>query len=135
MRAAQRAIARHGAPEISNTDQGCQVTSAEFPAPLLPRGVKLSMDGKGRCLDNVFVERLWRTVKSEDVRLKRYGSMVDAPAQLDQFFGFYNQRRPHSSLAAATPAETCRATRCVAIKQRPNAPKLKSKVFRAVPRS
>ena len=114
---------------------GLSVHVGRVPGPLAaPRGEVV--DGRQRPVPhNVFVERLWRTVKSEEVYLKCYRSMVDAPAQLDQFFGFYNQRRPHSSLAAATPAETCRATRCVAIKQRPNAPKLKSKVFRAVPRS
>lgn len=92
MRVVQRALARHGPPEIFHTDQGCQFTSAEFTAPLLALGVKLSMDGKGRCLDNVFVEWLWRTVKYEEVDLKSYVSMVDAHAQLDRLFRFYNQR-------------------------------------------
>ena len=84
-RAVQRAIDAHGAPEILNSDQGCQFTSAEFTEPLLALGVKLSMDGKGRCLDNVFVERLWRTVKYEEVYLKSYVSLVDAHGQLDRF--------------------------------------------------
>jgi transposase InsO family protein len=70
-------------PEIFNTDQGCQFTSAEFTRPLLALGVKLSMDGKGRCLDNVFFERLWRSVKYEEIYLKSYRSLVDAHAQLD----------------------------------------------------
>lgn len=109
VRAVQRAIAIHGAPEIFNTDQGCQFTSAEFTQPLLALGVKLSMDGKGRALDNVFVERLWRTVKYEEVYLKSYVSLVDAHAQLDRYFRFYNERRPHSSLHDATPAETYRS--------------------------
>ena len=117
VRAVQRALARHGPPEIFNTDQGCQFTSAEFTAPLLALGVKLSMDGKGRCLDNVFVERLWRTVKYEEVYLKCYVSMVDAHAQLDRFFRFYNERRPHSSLDDATPGETYRATIPLAVNQ------------------
>jgi putative transposase len=117
VRAVQRAIDRHGPPEIFNTDQGCQFTSAEFTAPLLALGVKLSMDGKGRCLDNVFVERLWRTVKYEEVYLKSYVSMVDAHAQLDRFFRFYNERRPHSSLGDATPGETYRATLPTAVNQ------------------
>ena len=117
VRAVQRALARHGPPEIFNTDQGCQFTSVEFTAPLLALGVKLSMDGKGRCLDNVFVERLWRTVKYEEVYLKSYVSMVDAHAQLDRFFRFYNERRPHSSLDDATPGETYRATIPVAVNQ------------------
>jgi putative transposase len=117
VRAVQRALAAHGTPEIFNTDQGCQFTSAEFTGLLLARGVKLSMDGKGRCLDNVFVERLWRTVKYEEVYLKSYVSLVDAHAQLDRFFRFYNERRPHSSLGDATPGETYRATDLVAVNQ------------------
>ena len=117
VRAVQRAIARHGPPEIFNTDQGCQFTSAEFTAPLLALGVKLSMDGKGRCLDNVFVERLWRSVKYEEVYLRCYVSMVDAHTQLDVYFRFYNERRPHSSLADATPGETYRTTIPVAVNQ------------------
>jgi putative transposase len=115
VRAVQRAIARHGPPEIFNTDQGCQFTSAEFTAPLLALGVKLSMDGKGRCLDNVFVERLWRTVKYEEVYLKCYVSMADGHSQLDRFFRFYNERRPHSSLDDATPDEAYRAPIPVAV--------------------
>jgi putative transposase len=116
-RAVARAVAAHGTPEIFNTDQGCQFTSAEFTQPLLARGVKLSMDGKGRALDNVFVERLWRTVKYEEVYLKSYVSLVDAHAQLDCFFRFYNERRPHSSLDDATPAEVYKATLPVAVNQ------------------
>jgi putative transposase len=117
VRAVERAIGAHGTPEIFNTDQGCQFTSAEFTQPLLARGVKLSMDGKGRALDNVFVERLWRTVKYEEVYLKSYVSLVDAHAQLDRFFRFYNARRPHSSLDGATPAEAYKATFPVAVNQ------------------
>jgi len=109
VRAVQRALVAHGTPEIFNTDQGCQFTSAEFTQPLLALGVKLSMDGKGRCPDNVFGERLWRSVKYEEVYLKSYRSLVDAHAQLDAYFRFYNERRPHSALAAATPDETYRA--------------------------
>jgi putative transposase len=116
-RAVQRALAAHGTPEIFNTDQGCQFTSAEFTQPLLALGVKLSMDGKGRCLDNVFVERLWRSVKYEEIYLKAYVSLVDAHAQLDRYFHFYNELRPHSKLADATPGETYRATQPLAINQ------------------
>jgi putative transposase len=116
-RAVQRAIAAHGTPEILNSDQGCQFTSEEFTAPLLARGIKLSMDGKGRCLDNVFVERLWRTVKYEEVYLKSYVSLVDAHAQIDRFFSFYNERRPHSSLNDATPSEVYHGTTSVAVNQ------------------
>ena len=105
VRAVRRAIAAHGVPEIFNTDQGCQFTSAEFTQPLLELGVRLSMDGKGRCLDNVFVERLWRSLKHEEVYLKRYESVVDAHAQIGAYLAFYNERRPHSAHGHATPGE------------------------------
>jgi putative transposase len=117
VRAVERALTAHGTPEIFNSDQGCQFTSAEFTGPLLTRGVKLSMDGKGRCLDNVFVERLWRTVKYDEVYLKSYVSLVDAHAQLDRFFHFYNERRPHSSLDDATPGEAYRTILAAAVNQ------------------
>jgi len=116
-RAMQRALAAHGVPEIVNTDQGCQFTSAEFTQPLLAAGIKLSMDGKGRCLDNVFVERLWRTVKYEEVYLKSYGSLVDAHAQLETYFRFYNERRPHTAHQGGTPGEAYRATEPLAVNQ------------------
>ena len=116
-RTVQRAFDAHGVPEIFNTDQGCQFTSAEFTQPLLALGVKLSMDGKGRCLDNVFIERLWRSVKYEEVYLKSYRSLVDAHAQLDTYFRFYNERRPHSSLDEATPAEIYHALQQTAVNQ------------------
>lgn len=108
VRAVQRAMAIHGTPEIFNTDQGSQFTSAAFTQPLLAAGVKLSMDGKGRCLDNVFIERLWRSVKYEEVYLRRYETMVDAHAHLDAYFRFYNERRPHSAHGRQTPAEAYR---------------------------
>jgi putative transposase len=101
--AVRRAIARYGAPEIFNTDQGSQFTSAEFTEPLLKLGVKISMDGKGRCLDNVFVERLWRTVKYHEIYLKSYASQVDAQANLATFFRFYNDHRPHSAFGNVNP--------------------------------
>ena len=97
VRAVQRALAQYGPPEIFNTDQGCQFTSGEFTQPLLARGVKLSMDGKGRCLDNVFVERLWRTVKYDEIYLRSYGNLPEATTYLTSFFRFYNERRPHSA--------------------------------------
>ncbi len=108
VRAVQRAMAIRGTPEIFNTDQGSQFTSAAFTQPLLAAGVKLSMDGKGRCLDNVFIERLWRSVKYEEVYLRRYETMVDAHAHLDAYFRFYNERRPHSAHGRQTPAEVYR---------------------------
>jgi putative transposase len=108
VRAVAQAMAAHGRPEIFNTDQGCQFTSAEFTQPLLAAGVKLSMDGKGRCLDNVFVERLWRSLKYEEVYLKRYESVVDAHRQIGDYLRFYNERRPHSAHGRQTPAEVYR---------------------------
>jgi len=108
VRAVSRAMIKYGTPEIFNTDQGCQFTSTEFTQVLLDKGVRLSMDGKGRCLDNVFVERLWRSVKYEEIYLESYCSLVDAHTQLDTYFHFYNERRPHSSLADGTPGETYR---------------------------
>jgi putative transposase len=119
-RAAERAIAEHGVPEIFNTDQGCQFTSAEFTQPLLARGIKISMDGRGRALDNVFVERLWRTVKYDEVYLKSYRSQVDAFTNLETFFCFYNERRPHSAFGDAapmTPMEVYRVQVPLAINQ------------------
>ena len=107
--AVDEAIAKYGAPDIFNTDQGSQFTSAEFTAPLLARGVKISMDGKGRALDNVFVERLWRTVKWDEIYRRSYRSMIDAHLHLDRFFRFYNDERPHSALPDdATPMEVYR---------------------------
>ena len=110
VRAVQRAMAAHGVPEIFNTDQGSQFTSAEFTQPLLAAGVRLSMDGKGRCLDNVFVERLWRSLKYEEVYLKRYESVPEAYTQLSAYLAFYNDRRPHSAHGHATPAEVYHQT-------------------------
>ncbi len=103
VQAVARAMAEHGVPEIFNTDQGRQFTSAEFTQPLLARGVKLSMDGRGRALDNVFVERLWRTVKYDEVYLKSYRSQIEAYTNLDTFFQFYNEQRPHSAFGLAAP--------------------------------
>ena len=116
VRTVQRAMDQYGVPEIFNTDQGCQFTSAEFTQLLLAAGVKLSMDGKGRCLDNVFVERLWRTVKYDEIYLKSYRSQIEADTNLTTFFRFYNERRPHSSLGNdATPMEVYRRDLPVAI--------------------
>jgi putative transposase len=117
VRAVQRALTAHGTPEIFNTDQGCQFTSTDFTAPLLALDVKLSMDGKGRCLDNVFVERLWRTVKYDEIYLRSYVSVVDAHTNLKRFFHFYDELRPHSSLGGATPGEIYRGTLSIAVNQ------------------
>ena len=101
--AVQEAIWRHGVPEIFNTDQGCQFTSAEFTGLLKEHGIRISMDGKGCWRDNVFVERLWRSVKYEEVYLKAYDSMTEAKAQLGAYLAFYNTRRPHRAFDGRTP--------------------------------
>ena len=101
--ALEEAIARYGTPEIFNTDQGSQFTSADFTKVLTDHGIKISMDGKGRWVDNVFVERLWRSVKYEHVYLHAYESVTEAREQLAGYFEFYNGQRPHSSLDARTP--------------------------------
>ena len=94
-----------GKPAIFNTDQGCQFTANAFTGRLEAAGVKVSMDGRGRCLDNVFVERLWRTVKYEEIYLKDYADGKEAERSLRKFFKFYCEERPHSSLGMRTPAE------------------------------
>ena len=92
-------------PEVFNTDQGSQFTSQEFTQVLQDRGVKISMDGKGRYADNIFVERLWRTVKYEEVYLKAYASAGEARRELGAYFRFYNDQRPHQALGYRTPGE------------------------------
>ena len=94
-----------GTPEVFNTDQGSQFTSRQFTQVLEDSGVKISMDGKGRYADNIFVERLWRTVKYEEVYLKAYGNATEARRELGEYFRFYNNRRPHQALCYRTPAE------------------------------
>jgi putative transposase len=93
------------APTIFNTDQGAQFTSVEFTSRLDQRGIRISMDGRGRALDNIFVERLWRSVKWEEVYFNSYGSVQDAWHGLDRYFAYYNHERPHQALAYLTPAE------------------------------
>ena len=94
-----------GRPEVFNTDQGSQFTSLEFTQVLQEQGVKISMDGKGRYQDNIFVERLWRTVKYEEVYLKAYANVLEAQRGLEDYFRFYNGLRPHQALDYRTPAE------------------------------
>ena len=101
--ALEEAIARYGTPEIFNTDQGSQFTSADFTRVLTDNSIQISMDGKGRWVDNVFVERLWRSVKYEHVYLHAYETVTEAREQLAGYFEFYNGQRPHSSLDARTP--------------------------------
>ena len=99
----EEALARHGKPEIFNTDQGSQFTGTAFTDVLLRSDIKISMDGKGAWRDNVFVERLWRTVKYEEVYLHAYDSVSDARAGIGRYLDLYNRRRPHSSLDDMTP--------------------------------
>jgi putative transposase len=94
-----------GRPEIFNTDQGVQFTAEAFTGRLQAAGVQISMDGRGRCLDNVFVERLWRTVKYENLYLHRYESVRELQSGLEQYFRFYNEERLHQSLEYRTPAQ------------------------------
>lgn len=101
--ALEEAIIRYGTPEIFNTDQGSQFTSAEFTGALKASCIRISMDGKGCWRDNVFVERLWRTIKYEEVYLKAYDSVSQAKVSLGQFITFYNSRRPHQTFAGKTP--------------------------------
>jgi putative transposase len=101
--ALEEALARHGKPEIFNTDQGSQFTGAAFIGVLIKNGVAISMDGKGAWRDNVFVERLWRSVKYEEVYLRAYASVSEARASIGRYLDFYNRRRPHSSLDGTTP--------------------------------
>ena len=101
--ALEEAIATYGTPDIFNTDQGSQFTSVAFTQVLKDHDIKISMDGKGRWVDNVFVERLWKSVKYEHVYLHAYDSVSEAKQQLASYFAFYNTRRPHSSLGGQTP--------------------------------
>jgi putative transposase len=105
--ALQEALSR-SKPEIFNTDQGVQFTSAAFTSRLLDSAVRISMDGRGRALDNVFVERLWRTVKYEEVYVKAYETAREAETNLSAYFGYYNEERFHSSLANRTPGSVYR---------------------------
>jgi putative transposase len=101
--AVEEALARYGRPAIFNTDQGSQFTSSEFTGLLIKNDIRISMDGKGAWRDNVFVERLWRSVKYEEVYLKAYASVSEARASLGRYLSFYNTRRPHMSLDRITP--------------------------------
>ena len=101
--ALEEALARHGRPKIFNTDQGSQFTSHDFTAVLIKAAIAISMDGKGAWRDNVFVERLWRTIKYEEIYLRAYDTVTEARASIGRYLGFYNARRPHSSLDRQTP--------------------------------
>jgi putative transposase len=102
--ALKRAL-RRGRPEIFNTDQGSQFTSEKFTGELNTRGITISMDGRGRCFDNIFIERLWRSLKYEEIYLRDYALVPEARTGIGNWFQFYNQQRPHQSLGYRTPAE------------------------------
>jgi putative transposase len=101
--ALEEALANYGTPEIFNSDQGCQFTSEDFTEVLKDNGIKISMDGRGRWMDNVFIERLWRSLKYEEVYLKAYDSVAQARRGIDDWLMFYNEERRHASLGRMTP--------------------------------
>jgi putative transposase len=104
LEALTEALGRYGTPEIFNTDQGSQFTSIAFTAALQDAGIRCSMDGRGRCLDNAFIERLWRSLKYEAVYLRELADGFAAQRVIDDWMEYYNEVRPHSSLAGRTPA-------------------------------
>ena len=101
--ALEEALTRFGRPEIFNTDQGSQFTSAAFTGALTAAGIRISMDGRGRWMDNVFIERLWRSLKHEDVYLQGYADGHEAKPGISRWIGFYNDLRPHQALGNQTP--------------------------------
>ena len=109
--ALEEAICRYGAPEIFNTDQGAQFTSESFTGVLKAAGIRISMDGKGRWVDNVFVERLWRSLKYEEVYLKAYETVAEARQGMANYFQFYNRERRHQGLNRQTPDQVYEGSR------------------------
>jgi putative transposase len=107
--ALEEALVRHGRPEIFNTDQGSQFTSAAFTGVLAEHGVAISMDGKGRFLDNIFIERLWRSLKYEEVFIKAYATVAEARVGIGGYLTLYNDERPHQALGYRTPREVFEA--------------------------
>ena len=103
LNALEKALARGRQPRIFNSDQGAQFTSVDFTGRLIQNGIQISMDGRGRALDNVFIERLWRSVKYEEIYLKEYVNGTEAFEGLKAYFEFYNHERPHQSLGYRTP--------------------------------
>ena len=112
--ALEDALARHGKPDIFNTDQGSQFTGAAFTGALADKGITISMDGKGAWRDNVFVERLWRTIKYEEVYLRAYDSVADARSSIGRYLDFYNARRPHRALTGQRPIRLTSRSCCSA---------------------
>jgi putative transposase len=110
--ALREAMERFGQPEIFNTDQGSQFTSADFVGELAGRKVRISMDGRGRYLDNIFIERLWRSLKYEEVFLKAYGAVIEARRSIAEWLEFYNNERPHQALDYRTPREMFEGEAC-----------------------
>lgn len=113
--ALQSALRRHGRPEIFNTDQGAQFTGQAFTGVLKEAQVAISMDGQGRAMDNIMVERLWRSVKYEEIYLKEYASVAELVAGLRAYFAFYNDERPHQSHGGLTPAQVYHAAAPLAL--------------------
>lgn len=104
--ALEEAVSKYGIPEIFNSDQGSQFTSLVFTETLKENGIKISMDGKGRCIDNIFIERFWKSLKYEEVYTKAYDTVKEAVFSIGEYIWDYNNQRPHSSLEDRTPAET-----------------------------
>lgn len=119
--ALESALRRYERPEIFNTDQGSQYTGKRFTGVLKEHEIRISMDGKGRALDNIMVERLWRSVKYEDVYIQDYGSVQELVAGLRSYFEFYNHERPHHGLGGKTPAEVYYGGRGIALATQQNA--------------
>jgi len=118
--ALNEALTRYGRPEIFNTDQGSQFTSFNFTGALKDAGIRISMDGRGRCMDNIFIERLWRSLKYEAVYLHELTDGFKAERVIGEWIGFYNTERPHSALAGQTPAETYAAGLTVDMMDKPD---------------
>jgi putative transposase len=110
LEALEEALSCYGRPEICNTDQGSQFTSAAFTGVLEGAGVRISMDGKGRCMDNIFIERLWRSLKYEDIYLRAYATGSEARLGIGRWIKAYNANRPHQALGYQTPDEVFSAT-------------------------
>lgn len=113
LRALEEAFDRHGKPEIFNSDQGSTFTSIAFTDLLKAKEVQISMDGRGRVHDNIFVERLWRSLKYEDIYLHDYANPPELEAGVDHYFRFFNEERPHQSLGYRTPAEVYKGSQCL----------------------